>query len=489
MTAEKYKLPKGWVWTKLRNICGVTGGYAFKSKDFTNKGTPVIRISNLQDGGVVLNHVVKINEKYAKQCERFLIKNGDILIAMSGATTGKTGRYVGKDLVLLNQRVGRFDLYSQYKDYQDYLWYFIESVKKDIIKQAWGCAQPNISGRELEDIDIPIPPKRKQRHIVQKIEGLLDRLNKTKQELAKIPPLLKKFRQSVLVKALSGELTKEWRKQQKDLEPVSVLLERIQSERKKQLGKKCKEPEPIDASGLSELPEGWEWAPLRNTVINAQPGFASGKKDVKDGLPHLRMNNIDSECNLNLDLLRTVPKELGKEKYLLKKGDVLICHTNSQKLVGKTAVFNLERKYAFSNHLTRIRFFDNTIVPEWVWHYVGTLWRQGYFETKCKQWVNQATIERDTLLQIPMPIPPYAEQSYAVKKIKDCFAQADTVEKSIKIAQAHCEKLTHSILGKAFRGELVEQDPDDEPASMLLKKIKSEKSRRSLHETRQKTNT
>lgn len=326
-----------------------------------------------------------------------------------------------------------------------------------------------------------MPPSNEQKRIVKKIESLLDRVKKTKQKLAKISPFIKKFRQSVLAKAFSGELTKEWREQQENLEPVSILLDRIRTERKKQLGKKYKERELIDISDLPELPEGWEWVSLGSIIASAQPGFASGKKNIKDGLFHLRMNNIDSECNLNLDLVRTVPKKLGEEKYLLKKDDVLICHTNSQKLIGKTAIFNIEGKYAFSNHLTRIRFLDNTIKPEWIWHYISTLWRQGYFETRCKQWVNQATIERDTLLNILIPVPPRLEQEYTIKKIQNFFTQADAIEKSVKIVQTHCEKLTQSILAKAFRGELVKQDPDDEPVSILLEKIKLEKSRMSLH--------
>lgn len=159
-----------------------------------------------------------------------------------------------------------------------------------------------------------------------------------------------------------------------------------------------------------ELPEGWEWKNLGEVISDAQSGFSSGEKDVKGGLPQLRMNNIGPNCRLNLDSIVTVPRNLAKPRHFLSLNDVVVCHTNSVKLVGKTALFDLEeRNYTFSNHLTRLRVLPETVDPKWLWHTLSTLWRGGYFETRCKQWVNQATIERTTLLSSPIPLPPLPE--------------------------------------------------------------------------------
>lgn len=469
MSEERYDLPDGWVWTTLGEICNKPQYGWTTSADFNGKGLKLVRTTDISSGIIEWDSVPYCKHE-PDEPKKYLLSKGDILVSRAGS--------VGVSIEVDECPKAIFASYLiRFKSIppipSKFISFYLKSPSywASIIDNTAGIAIPNVNASKLRTLQIPLPPLNEQKRIIQKIENLYTRLNNTTEQLSKIPPLLKKFRQSVLAKAFSGELTEDWRAKQKHLEPASKLLERIREERKKLLGKKYKEPQPIDTSDLPELPAGWEWAPLGNIIINAQPGFASGNKDVKDGLPHLRMNNIDSECNLNLDLLRTVPKKLGEEKYLLKKGDVLVCHTNSQKLIGKTAVFNLEGKFAFSNHLTRVRFFDNTIVPEWIWHYIATLWRQGYFETRCKQWVNQATIERDTLLQIPIPIPSYLEQCYAIKRIKDFFSQADTIEKSVKIAQAHCKKLSQSILAKAFRGELVEQDSNDEPVEELLKKI------------------
>jgi hypothetical protein len=95
------------------------------------------------------------------------------------------------------------------------------------------------------------------------------------------------------------------------------------------------------------------------------------------------MNNITSSCTLDITDLKRVPQELAKPAHILLPGDILFCHTNSQKLVGKTTLFNLqEGKYAFSNHLTRLRISKDGPIPEWIWHGLATPWRNRYFETR-----------------------------------------------------------------------------------------------------------
>lgn len=336
----------------------------------------------------------------------------------------------------------------------EYLFFYLKSLKLP----SRGYSRHY---RYLKENKILIAPLLEQIRIVNKIEILFDCLLRSKESLNKIPLILKKFQQALLFKAFSGELTKEWREQQEYLEPASKLLERINEERKKKFGRKYKELEPIDTSDLPELPKGWVWTSLESILSDIQPGFASGKKDIINGLQHLRMNNIDSDCNINLDIVRTVPNNLGNEKYILKKGDILICHTNSQKLIGKTAIFNIEGRYAFSNHLTLLCFFNNTIKSEWIWYYLKNLWQKGYYTKRCKQWVNQATIERHTLLEIPIPIPSLKEQAYAVKKIQDFFTKANFIEKMIDNVKKYSDILVQSILEKAFRGKLLNQHSEN----------------------------
>jgi type I restriction enzyme S subunit len=117
------------------------------------------------------------------------------------------------------------------------------------------------------------------------------------------------------------------------------------------------------------------------------------------------MNNIGNNGNLNLDLLRTGPRHLARENHYLRKEDLLICTTNSAKLVGKRAIFNKDGQFAFSNHLTRIRIRSQVADPKFIFYYLFFLWRKGELEALCKNWVNQSTIPKDKLPSISIPLP------------------------------------------------------------------------------------
>ncbi len=148
---------------------------------------------------------------------------------------------------------------------------------------------------------------------------------------------------------------------------------------------------------MSELPAGWVRCKLDDVILDYQPGFASGKKDVADGLKHLRMNNISVDGKLNLDLVRTVPRPLASQRHFLRKGDVLICTTNSGKLVGKSTLMDIDGEFAFSNHLTRLRA-NTTVEGKFLQYQLWLQWKEGAFEHKCKHWVNQSTLPKVELL-------------------------------------------------------------------------------------------
>jgi len=105
---------------------------------------------------------------------------------------------------------------------------------------------------------------------------------------------------------------------------------------------------------MTGCPNNWLNCQLSNLLVSIQSGFACGEKNVKDGLPHLRMNNIDVDGSLNLEIIRRVPPSLPKKHHYVQKGDILFCATNSGKLVGKSAIFSIDGIYSFSNHLVKL---------------------------------------------------------------------------------------------------------------------------------------
>ena len=234
-----FEIPENWCWCKLSDVCNFESGYAFSSDDYKDKGTPLVRISNIQDGLVSLDNCVYIEGDIDK---RFIINNGDLLIAMSGATTGKMGVYQYDCPALLNQRVGNIKvntplLLQKYRDY------FMQSQGDLILKLSYGGAQPNVSAKIISDLFIPIPSLNEQEKIVAEIErwfGFIDEIENGKIELESH---IKKTKSKILDLAISGKLVP----QDPNDEPAIELLKRINPDF-----------QSCDNSHYENLPESWE---------------------------------------------------------------------------------------------------------------------------------------------------------------------------------------------------------------------------------------
>ena len=235
-----FEIPESWCWCKLSDVCNFESGYAFSSDDYKDKGTPLVRISNIQDGLVSLDNCVYIDEGDIDK--RFIINNGDLLIAMSGATTGKMGVYQYDCPALLNQRVGNIKvntslLLQKYRDY------FMQSQGDLILKLSYGGAQPNVSAKIISDLFIPIPSLNEQEKIVAEIEkwfGFIDEIENGKIELESH---IKKTKSKILDLAIYGKLVP----QDPNDEPAIELLKRINPDF-----------EPCDNSHYENLPECWK---------------------------------------------------------------------------------------------------------------------------------------------------------------------------------------------------------------------------------------
>ena len=194
------------------------------------------------------------------------------------------------------------------------------------------------------------------------------------------------------------------------------------------------------------MPEGWEWRALGDKTVLAdiQPGYACGQKDVENGVPHLRMNNISKDAQLDYGLVRRIPRDIADKagKWLLP-GDVIFNNTNSTELVGKTSLFQgwVER-CAYSNHLTRLRTQPDTLTPEWLLYCLRELWLTKFFEINCKEFVGQSAFNTDKLKELEIPVPSLPEQQRLVARIE---AQTSRVE-AMRNAQRELETELRGIL-------------------------------------------
>lgn len=316
-----------------------------------------------------------------------------------------------------------------------------ESFRKEAARNFTGTAgQLRVPVSFMKDAKIPLPPLPEQHRIVAKLEKILHRVDVCKERLDKIPAILKRFRQSVLAAACSGKLTEDWRKD--------------------------------DAEDGEGLPARWQALELGKLCDGFQYG-TSTKSASSGTVPVLRMGNIQNGQIDWTDLVYTSDaKEIAK--YNLQPGDILFNRTNSPELVGKTGIYRGERRAIFAGYLIRIK--NN---PSLNSEYLNFCLNASYAKEWCLQvktdGVSQSNINAQKLSEFIIPLPPLPEQQEIVRRVEALFKKADAIEARYRKAKAFVDKLTQSILAKAFRGELVSQDPNDEPASVLLERIRAEK--------------
>jgi len=204
---EKFKktkigeIPVEWEFVNLGKIIYLQGGFAFKSNDYEGKGLPLVRISNVTPNGVMLNECVCLPDSFAEQFSTFLLEPGDVLVAMSGATTGKIGVVPNKDLpALFNQRVGRFVIKDSNLIAKSYLAQvaLTKRFKQDLLIDAAGGAQPNVSGKNIEKITIPIPPLQEQKKIADILSSIDDEIKKESNHKEQLETLKKGLMQVLL---------------------------------------------------------------------------------------------------------------------------------------------------------------------------------------------------------------------------------------------------------------------------------------------------
>ena len=172
---------------KLKDCCKLQGGYAFKSREFVKDGYPIIRIGNIKENKVIVEKNVCYQKEFIKEDKnkQYIIEKGSLLIAMSGATVGKIGIYENNEIALLNQRVGKFICNDNFRMKYLYYWLKYDNTQKKILGKAIGCAQPNISNKQLEELYIPYYNIEKQDEIVYRLDKISQAINNRKETYKK----------------------------------------------------------------------------------------------------------------------------------------------------------------------------------------------------------------------------------------------------------------------------------------------------------------
>jgi type I restriction enzyme S subunit len=197
---------EGWTETPLEEVCGFQNGFAFKSSTFKPTGVPIIRISNIQDGRIdIHNRLVFFDPKdYRENLDRYRIVEGDLLIAMSGATTGKLGFNTESTVFYLNQRVGKFEPGKKLN--KRFLYHFLSTKVEENLRISAGAAQPNLSTEQIKGFVLPLPSVDEQQRIVERLETLSEETQRLATIYERKLAALDELKKSLLHHAFSGQL-------------------------------------------------------------------------------------------------------------------------------------------------------------------------------------------------------------------------------------------------------------------------------------------
>jgi type I restriction enzyme S subunit len=381
---------------------------------------------------------------------------------------------------------------------QDFLFHFIRQVSYRRAARATmqsGVGQARVPKEFVLKTELLVPPLAEQRRIAAKVEALQERSRRAREALAEVGPLLEQFRHSVLAAAFRGDLTADWRAAHPNVEPASELLLRIRTERccrweQAELAKyetkgqkppqnwkdKYKEPEPVDDPNLPELPDTWRWTNIESVSDWVKDGTHWPPKTSRGGIPFIGIRNvIDGRIDWS-SIDKWVSEETHTEltaHFPHVLGDVL--YTAVGATFGRAFPIEDDRKFVFQRHIAHIRPL-RSVNSTFLLHALNS--PHGFQQAKkVARGAAQPTVTLGELKRIRIPLCPIAEQQEISSRVRHSFEAIDSIYRWIGDALSRFDHLNQSILGKAFRGELVPQDPSDEPASVLLERIRAQPKR------------
>jgi len=457
---ELMELPKGWITTKLGECLRLINGRAYLRHELLDQGTPIIRIQNLNGGDKWFYSDLQLDRD--KYCDK-----GDLLFAWSATF----GPFIWQgSCSIYHYHIWKIEPFEVID--QKFAYYLLEKITQAVKAAAHGVAMPHMTKQGMENWQIQIPPLNEQKRIVAKIEELRERSQKARSHLSAIPNLCDKFRQSVLAAAFRGDLTADWREQNPDVEPASVLLERIRRDRHDR-----KSPESVDSSQLPELPEGWMWTPLEE-IASHRSGIAFKSAEFTNiGIQVIRLSNVYKG---QLDLTRDpvfLPDKYAIDSFTLKANDIVVSQTGTRfkRDYGNFVLIPNNCPKLFLNQRLLAVSCHHLINPEYIVFASKLKSYQDHFFSHETGGVNQGNVGVSGVMKGLVPLAPQKEAQILVKRIKTAFEYICRVELIHRRNEDNLNYLDRSILAKAFRGELVEQDPNDEPASVLLDRIRAER--------------
>lgn len=409
-----------WERVRIGQIAHLQNGGAFSSKLFNTSetGMPVIRIRNVGTTKSTTYYSGEYQDKY-------LVFPDDLLVGMDGDF--RVSRWQGSP-ALLNQRVCRLDMRNPQMYDGRFLYHVLQGYLDAVHAVTSAVTVKHLSSRTISQLPVPLPPLAEQGRIVERIEELFARLDAVDASLASLLEKLETLRSAILADAFHTN---------------------------------------------RPLPPGWEKTTIGKVCLKPQYGWTSKSARVK-GLPYIRTTDLSggSVDWESVPSCLTLPDD--ESKYLLNHGDILVCRAGS---VGISYLVTDPPRAVFASYLIRLRTKGGIVDPQYLNLFMQS---SAYWNAISETKVGIATpnVNATRLASIPFPLAPRDRQRCIARRVGSRLGKLDILTASMEDCLQTSKILRQSVLAEAFAGRLVPQDPDDEPASVLLDRIRASRQAR-----------
>ena len=439
------ELPKAWTSARLEEIVTAKKG----KKPAVLRDSPADGFVPYLDIHAIEKSVIR---QFAEAKSSRLAAKDDLFVVWDGARSGWVGGgitgAVGSTIMALTAQQVE----------SSYVRHFIASQFQTLNNNTRGTGIPHVDPEVFWNLEVPLAPLAEQKRIVAKLETLLGKVDASQQRLAKIPVLLKRFRQSVLAAACSGRLTADWREENENIPTADSLIKNAQFQ--------IAESE----DDLPELPEKWKRVALGDYARCFRGRFSPRPRNdpryFNGPHPFIQIGDLPREGGLVNSHIQTLNDEGLSVSRKFPKGTVVIAIVGAT--IGNTGV--LAYDMCVTDSIVGLETGDelgNRYAELFLRHKKEAIRQSSYSSG------GQPNLSLAALTPYPLALPPLPEQQEIVRRVDALFALADQLEARLAKARRQVDQLTPSLLARAFTGQLVPQDPTDEPAEELLERIRS----------------
>jgi type I restriction enzyme S subunit len=471
-------LPPGWIWTDTASVAEVQGGIQKQPKRAPRSNRyPFLRVANVLRGHLDLQQIHEI-ELFDGDLDKFRLRHGDLLVVEGNGSPHQIGRaalWLGEieNCVHQNHLIRVRPTTAINPKYLAYYWNASKTTEHLRSMASSTSGLYVLTAAKVRGVRVPLPPLKEQERIVAAIEEQLSRVDAGVAALHRVRQSLKRVRAAVLQAAATGKLVPH-----SLTEDVEMMLERIAVERRDQwkahTPKTYKEPAAADPFPL-KVPDHWRIASLEALTHPVRVicyGILMPKENVSNGIPYVRVKDMKG-WTIDVPGLKRTSHEIAAKyaRASLKPGDLLLAIRGTY---GRVAIVPNELDGAnITQDSARIAAHE-AIDHRYLLYYLGGSVANRYYQ-RVARGVAVKGVNIGDLRSMPVPVPPHDEQVTIANEVERQFTVLDQIEATVDAALTRGSSLRSSILAAAFSGQLVPQDPGDEPASILLERIAKER--------------